>query len=254
MVLQRGIGQPRTMLRLPAALLCLLAALAAARAQAGCEDENANCSEWAAGGECDKNRDFMRSTCAKSCNSCSAPIDERLFELGDERVHMTVEKHGMLTLGFYPNAAPATVKHIVELFRLGCYDTNHIFRVDRGFVAQVQSVYQGAVRNTLSPECLALSAKTVPGEFTDIPHVKGTLSMGRMADPDSGGSSFSMLLGKAPHLDHQYTVFGRILEGLDVLESLEHVETTRQGIFVMPKERIEISTAIVVDKDARTEL
>lgn len=115
-------------------------------------------------------------------------------------------------------------------------------------------MYQGAVSKQLSPECLAESAKTVVGEFTDVRHVKGILSMGRMADPDSGGSSFSMLLGKAPHLDHQYTVFGKVLDGIEVLEALEHVETKREGIFVMPKERIEISSAVVVHKDARMEL
>lgn len=119
---------------------------------------------------------------------------------------------------------------------------------------QVQSVYQGAVTKPLSEECERESAKTVPGEFTAVPHTKGILSMGRMADPDSGGSSFSMLLGKAPHLDAQYTVFGQVLAGLDVLESLEKVETRREGIFVMPKERIEITRAYVIDGDAKTDL
>lgn len=120
--------------------------------------------------------------------------------------------------------------------------------------SQVQTVHQGAVTKQLSPECLVESAKNVPGEFTAIPHVKGILSMGRLAEPDSGGSSFSMLLGRARHLDHEYTVFGKVLDGLEVLEALEHVDTRREGIFVMPKERIEISSAVVVHKDERTEL
>lgn len=115
-------------------------------------------------------------------------------------------------------------------------------------------MHQGAVTKQLSPECLVESAKNVPGEFTAIPHVKGILSMGRLAEPDSGGSSFSMLLGRARHLDHEYTVFGKVLDGLEVLEALEHVDTRREGIFVMPKERIEISSAVVVHKDERTEL
>ena len=67
--------------------------------------------------------------------------------------------------------------------------------------------------------------------------------MGRMDDPNSGGSSFSMLLGRAPHLDQSYTVFGEVLSGDDVLEKLEQVETRKEGIFVMPKERITISRA-----------
>ena len=158
---------------------------------------------------------------------------------------MDIEGYGTIELGFYPNAAPVTVAHILKLFRLGCYDTNHVFRVDKGFVAQVQSVDPSSVQKPLSPECRAESAKTVPGEFTAVPHKRGILSMGRMSDPNSGGSSFSMLLGRAAHLDNQYTVFGKVLSGDDVLAKLEQVETRKEGIFVMPKSRITIKSATV---------
>lgn len=104
---------------------------------------------------------------------------------------MDIEGYGKVTLGFYPKAAPVTVPHLLSLFRLGCYDSNHIFRVDKGFVAQVQSVSQGSVLSPLSAECAREAAKTVPGEFTGIRHVRGMLSMGRMSDLDSGGSSCS---------------------------------------------------------------
>ena len=95
--------------------------------------------------------------------------------------------------------------------------------------------------------------KNVPAEFTPIRHKRGILSMGRMDDPNSGGSSFSMLLGRAPHLDQQYTVFGEVLAGDDVLAKLEGVETHKQGIFVMPKERITITSA-TMSKDHMKEL
>lgn len=153
-------------------------------------------------------------------------------------------------LGFYPNAAPVTVAHILKLFRLGCYDTNHIFRVDKGFVAQVQSVYAGSVTKPMSDECQVEARKTVPAEFTAVRHVRGILSMGRTSDPNSGGSSFSMLLGRAAHLDEQYTVFGKVLRGDDVLARLETVETKKEGIFVMPKQRITISHATVAAEAA----
>ena len=74
-------------------------------------------------------------------------------------------------------------------------------------------MYQGAVRAKLSSECKEEAEKNVPAEFTSRRHERGILSMGRMSDPDSGGSSFSMVLGDARHLDNQYTVFGRVLEG-----------------------------------------
>ena len=88
----------------------------------------------------------MKTACPISCHSCPAPIDPKLTVLGDEEVTMEVEGYGTIKLGFYPNAAPVTVKHILNLFRLGCYDTNHVFRVDKGFVAQIQSVSEASVR------------------------------------------------------------------------------------------------------------
>jgi len=105
-----------------------------------CLDEHDGCANWAKSGECKKNSGFMKTGCPVSCNSCPAPIDPKLTELGDEEVTLEIEGFGTIRLGFYPNAAPITVAHILKLFRLGCYDTNHIFRVDKGFVAQIQSV------------------------------------------------------------------------------------------------------------------
>ena len=72
------------------------------------------------------------------------------------------------------------------------------------------------------------------------------LSMGKFEEPNSGTSSFSMLLGDAPFLDGRYTVFGRVVSGDEVLSRLETVETKKEGIFVMPKDRIEILSAVVM--------
>jgi len=217
-----------------------LVVLSSARADE-CVDENAGCANWAQQGECDRNPGFMHAGCAKSCKTCPTPIDPKLLQLGEERVTLHVDGFGDIELGFYPNAAPVTVAHITKLFRMGCYDTNHIFRVDKGFVAQIQSVDTSSVQRPLSAECKAEAHKNVPAEFTPIRHKRGILSMGRMSDPNSGGSSFSMLLGRAAHLDEQYTVFGEVLAGDDVLDKLEQVETRKEGIFVMPKQRITIT-------------
>lgn len=100
----------------------------------------------------------------------------------------------------------------------------------------------------VTPRCWQEGEKSVPGEFSDVRHVRGVLSMGRWSDPNSGTSSFSVLLGSAPHLDRQYTVFGRVIVGWELLERLEQVETKREGIFVMPKERLTIHSSYVVEK------
>ena len=225
-------------------LTLLILATGAARAD-DCKDEHDACANWAKSGECKANPGFMRASCPVSCDSCPKPLDPKLTELAAERVVMEIEGYGEVELGFYPNAAPVTVAHIVKLFSMGCYDTNHVFRVDKGFVAQVQSVDASSVQKPLSAECKEEAKKTVPGEFTEVPHVRGILSMGRMSDPNSGGSSFSMLLGRAAHLDAQYTVFGKVLRGDSVLAALEKVETKKEGIFVMPKTRITIARAVV---------
>jgi len=128
-------------------------------------------------------------------------------------------------------------QHIFKLFSLGGYITNHIFRVDRGFVAQLADVSSGR-RQQMSPALSAVARDTVPLEV--VPHVKhlpGVLSMARHDDPNSGGSSFSLLLGRAPHLDMQYAIFGCVTSGMKTLRAMEGVETTTSGIFVMPKVR-----------------
>ena len=110
-------------------------ALLLATAALACEDEHPNCVGWAKSGECTNNAGFMKASCPKSCDSCPEPIDPKLIELGPEKVVIEIDlgagRVGEVEFGFFPNAAPVTVAHILKLFRLRCYDTNHIFRVDK---------------------------------------------------------------------------------------------------------------------------
>jgi len=145
--------------------------------------------------------------------------------------------------------APVTVAHILKLARMGGYNTNEIFRVDRGFVAQVQGV-DGGRRAPMSKALRDEAKKTVPDEFSHtISHTRGMLSMGKFEDPNTGTSSFSMVLGNAAFLDGKYTLFGRVVGGDHVLSKLEKLETHRDGIFVKPKERVEIVSAVVMYSD-----
>lgn len=73
--------------------------------------------------------------------------------------------------------------------------------------------------------------------------------MGRYSDPDSASSSFSILLGDAPHLDGQYAIFGKVTKGDETLRKLEEVPTRREGIFVMPTERITILSSYYYDTE-----
>ena len=239
-------------MRMP--LRLALALLLAAHTDA-CSDDHSSCGSWADGGECDKNKDFMKSSCALSCGHCKPPrmldsSDDPL--LGSERVVLQLqwgESFGEIVLGFYRSIAPVTVEHILTLVRMGGYNTNEIFRVDKGFVAQVQGV-DGGRRAPMSKQLRDVAKKNVPDEFsTTVSHTRGLLSMGKFDAPNTGTSSFSMVLGNAPFLDNKYTVFGRVVAGDAVLSKLEKLETKREGIFVKPVHRVEIVSAVVMVAD-----
>ncbi|XP_019454543.1 PREDICTED: peptidyl-prolyl cis-trans isomerase CYP23 [Lupinus angustifolius] len=168
-------------------------------------------------------------------------------ELGSTRVVFQTN-YGDIEFGFFPTVAPKTVDHIFKLVRLGGYNSNHFFRVDKGFVAQVADV-MGGRSAPMNEEQRKEAEKTVVGEFSEVKHVRGILSMGRYNDPDSGSSSFSMLLGDAPHLDGKYAIFGRVTKGDDTLKKLEQLPTRTEGIFVMPTERITILSSYYYDTE-----
>ncbi|KAJ9453598.1 Peptidyl-prolyl cis-trans isomerase CYP23 [Diplonema papillatum] len=165
--------------------------------------------------------------------------------IGPDRVVMHTEM-GAIELGFYVEEAPATSAHMLACFRMGLFDTNEVFRVDKGFVAQVSDAQNGR-RLPMNATQRALAQQKVVGEFSGtLRHRRGTLSMGRWDDPNSATHSFSMVLGDAPFLDRKYAIFGEVTDGLSVLAEFEKVETHREGIFVRPVHRIEISSTEVV--------
>ncbi|XP_077225099.1 cyclophilin-like peptidyl-prolyl cis-trans isomerase family protein [Tasmannia lanceolata] len=171
-------------------------------------------------------------------------------DLGSARVVFQTN-YGDIEFGFFPHVAPKTVEHIFKLVRLGCYNTNHFFRVDKGFVAQVADVVGGRTA-PMNEEQREEAVKTVVGEFSNVKHVRGILSMGRFSDPNSASSSFSILLGDASHLDGQYAIFGKVTKGDETLRKLEQVPTRQEGIFVMPTERISILSTYFYDSQVET--
>mmetsp|Transcript_3976 Transcript_3976/g.9259 ORF Transcript_3976/g.9259 Transcript_3976/m.9259 type:complete len:241 (-) Transcript_3976:463-1185(-) len=160
-------------------------------------------------------------------------------QLSDQRVVFQL-KEGDVEFAFFRNVAPETSAHIFTLVQLGLYTTNQFFRLDRGFVAQVSDVRSGRLL-PLNSQQQEQAMKTVPLEVQPgVVHKAGVLSMGRYADPNSGTSSFSILLGNAPHLDMQYTIFGAVTKGMEVIEKLLDRPMKREGMFVMPIERTTI--------------
>ena len=124
-------------------------------------------------------------------------------------------KDGDVKIELFSDIAPNHVKRIKELADSGKYDNVVFHRVIDGFMAQTGDVQFG---NSNLPGYQPKRAGTggseypdLKAEFSDIPHVRGTLSMARSSDPNSANSQFFICFKAAPHLDRQYTVFGRVV-------------------------------------------
>lgn len=122
--------------------------------------------------------------------------------------------HGPLRLEFLPELAPAHVQRFLDLSRKGAYDGTLFHRIIPGFMMQ------GGALADASKEPPALAP-----EFNATKHVFGTLSMARKADPASASTQFFICFGPVPHLDRQYTVFGRLLDGQETVQAIEAVKS-----------------------------
>ena len=134
-------------------------------------------------------------------------------------------KYGEVEIELYPDKAPNHVKRFKELANQGKYDNVVFHRVIDGFMAQTGDVKFG---NSSSSEFNLSLAGTggsdlpnVKAEFTDIAHTRGTLSAARSADPDSANSQFFICFDSAPHLDRQYSAFGKVIKGMEFVDMIK---------------------------------
>ena len=126
---------------------------------------------------------------------------------------------GDMVVEFWSDVAPKTVENFKKLARQGFYDGTAFHRVIRGFMIQggdplTKDAKQEARWGTGDP------GYKIKAEFNDRSHQKGVLSMARSASPDSAGSQFFVVHGNASFLDRQYTAFGKLMKGLDVLDQI----------------------------------
>ncbi|MBI5559748.1 MAG: peptidylprolyl isomerase [Deltaproteobacteria bacterium] len=158
-----------------------------------------------------------------------------------KKVRAVIEtKFGEIELKFYPDAAPGHVRNFVKLAKEGFYDGTVFHRVIPGFVIQ------GGDPNTKTPDRATYGmggpGYTIPAEFNQMPHKRGVLSMARKSEPDSGGSQFFIMVKDVSSLNGQYTAFGEVVRGMDVVDKI--VEQPRDSRDV-PEERIEIKVRVV---------
>ncbi len=123
---------------------------------------------------------------------------------------------GKITVELFPKDAPKTVNSFVFLAKEHFYDGVPFHRIIKGFMIQGGDP---TGTGTGGP------GYNLKAEFNDTKHVKGILSMARAQDPDSAGSQFFIMHGTSPHLDNKYTVFGKVTEGLDVVDKIATART-----------------------------
>jgi peptidyl-prolyl cis-trans isomerase B (cyclophilin B) len=143
---------------------------------------------------------------------------------------------GNIEVTFFPDKAPEHVKNFKDLAGKGFYNGTIFHRVIPGFMVQ------GGDPNSKSPDKSSHGTGgpgySIKAEFNDIPHDRGILSMARSQDPDSAGSQFYIVVKDSHFLDGQYTVFGKVVNGMDVADEI--VNSPRDGND-NPDERIEMT-------------
>ncbi len=176
---------------------------------------------------------------------------KKSMETNQKEVAVLKTTDGEMVVEFWPEVAPKTVENFKKLAREGFYDGTAFHRIIRGFMIQ------GGDPNTKDPSKESSYGTGGPGykvqaEFNDRPHLRGVLSMARSADPNSAGSQFFICLGTASSLDHQYTAFGKVIKGLDVLDKIGATPVGRGngGEVSKPQSRVALESVKVVPADS----
>jgi peptidylprolyl isomerase len=146
---------------------------------------------------------------------------------------------GRVVIQMRPDLAPNTVARIKELTRQGFYNGLTFHRVIPGFMAQT-----GDPRG----DGTGGSGKNLNAEFSDAPHVRGTVSMARAASPNSADSQFFICFAPAPHLDHEYTVWGQVIDGMEHIDAVKAGSAFNNGTVKDPTKIIKMQVAADVKK------
>jgi peptidyl-prolyl cis-trans isomerase B (cyclophilin B) len=157
---------------------------------------------------------------------------ESVAELAQYRAVLETSM-GEIAIEFTPDKAPEHVRNFLRLASAGVYDGTSWHRVVKGFV--VQTGHMPTRREPLT-EAQQRLVRDLKAEFNDQVHELGTVSMARLAEPDTANTSFFIVTARAAMLDQKYTVFGRVVSGIDVVQKIEAVPVNGEA----PVERIEL--------------
>ena len=150
-------------------------------------------------------------------------------------------KFGEMEIVLFPDLAPKHVESFLKLTKSGFYNGTIFHRILPGFMIQGGDplTKDPANRNKYGT---GGPGYTVPAEFSKVAHEKGILSAARTQDPNSAGSQFFIMVAKSPHLDSQYTVFGEVVKGVEVAET---IVSQPRDLKDNPVERIEMTIEVI---------
>ena len=147
-------------------------------------------------------------------------------------------KDGEVKIELFPDVAPGHVKRIKELANSGKYNGVVFHRVIDGFMAQTGDVQFGNSDNKeFDLNRAGMGGSNLPdlkAEFNNLPHERGTLSMARSQNPDSANSQFFICFQPAPFLDRQYTVFGKVISGMEFVDKIKRGDSNNNGAVTDP--------------------
>ena len=147
-------------------------------------------------------------------------------------IEVAGEANGTVEILLRPDLAPKHVEQIKTLVREGAYDGVAFHRVIDGFMAQTGDVEFGKVEdyNNVFAGRGASQLPDIPAEFSDVMYVEGVVGMARSADPDSANSQFFIMFTDYPSLNGEYTVIGRVISGMDVVNAIKRGEDAANGM------------------------
>jgi len=146
----------------------------------------------------------------------------------EENIMILKLKDGDVKIELFNDVAPKHVERIKKLADKGEYDNVVFHRVIEGFMAQTGDVQNGnSSSKNYNLRIAGTGGSSLPNlkqEFSDLPHDRGTLSMARSQDPNSANSQFFICFKASPFLDRQYTVFGKVIEGMELVDKIKRGE------------------------------
>jgi peptidyl-prolyl cis-trans isomerase B (cyclophilin B) len=177
--------------------------------------------------------------------------EEKMRMNSSDEVAVIKTNEGEMVVQFWTDAAPNTIENFKKLARQGFYNGTIFHRIVKDFMIQ------GGDPNSKDPAKENTYGQGDPGykikaEFNDHPHDRGVISMARGPDPDSAGSQFFICLAPVHRLDHQYTTFGKLIKGDDVLDKIGNtpIERNAQGEMSKPSKRVTIESVKIVPADS----